>query len=173
MEASWYPYPGRHLASPLNPANRIGFEDPETDLIDRSRRRLLDFQFDVSDDHFLTARWDPVELAHDQSGDGVEISLLGQLQSELLIELRRWAVPVDASLVFADSLDRRRFGDVGFVLNLTDDLLEYVFDRHDSRNGLVLVVDDCHVHAPLEELPQHDIESSRLGYVDRLPQQSL
>ena len=51
------------------------------------------------------------------------------------------------------ALDQRRLG-VVFVLNLTDDLLEDVLDRHETRRAAVFIYDDRDVDAPGLQLAQ-------------------
>ena len=65
-------------------------------------------------------------------------------------------------LAFRGLLDLRRFA-IELVLNLADELLENVLERHQSRRTAVFVDDNRHVHALLLKLSLQVFYRHRLG----------
>src|SRR5215211_5203594 len=109
----------------------------------------------------------PPDLAEHEAGDGVVV-LGGQVGPELLVEVvdREGAPDEDRPLV--EALDRL-IRQVVLVLDLADDLLEHVLERHDALHRPVLVDDDGHVLLRPAEVRQESAEILGLRNDVRLP----
>src|SRR5262249_49257521 len=101
------------------------------------------------------------ELAEDETGHRVVV-LLFEARVELLVEVVDRERAADADVRLVDALDRL-VGEVELVLDLTDDLLEDVFERDDPLNVSVLVDDDREVLLLTPEVGQEGSEVLRLG----------
>src|SRR5450432_253005 len=113
------------------------------------------------------ALWQAAKSAQHQSANRVEFVVL-ELRGEMRIEvgnlrLRLYA-PAAAGLgddvVFA-------LVKVVFVVDVADDLLQNVFDRHESRYAAVFVDDDRDMVAIGAELAQKYVEALTLGHEHR------
>ena len=102
------------------------------------------------------------------------VVLLGVLELEVEVEQLEQLVDVgpavDARLVVGQALDHRLL-DVVLVLDLADDLLEQVLDRHEARRAAVLVEHDRDVDLAPLELVEQVVDRHRLGDEDRRPQE--
>ena len=78
--------------------------------------------------------------------------------------------PVDAGPVLVEHLDERLLL-VVLVLDLADDLLEEVLDRHQARRAAVLVEHDRDVDLAPLELVEQVVDRHRLRHEHRRPQQ--
>src|SRR5256885_15813479 len=82
-----------------------------------------------------------------QAPDGVEV-LVRKVRAELLVELLDLGEPLHAEAVVGLRDDVAfLLLEIVFVLDVTDDLLQHVFDRDQSRHAAVLVVHDRDVIA--------------------------
>ncbi len=77
----------------------------------------------------------------------------------------------EVSVVMAQQ--RLHFVDVVFILNLADDLLENVFQRHEARGAAELIHDDREVAAAALKVAQLAIEAFRLRHEASWPDQTL
>ena len=96
------------------------------------------------------------------------------LEPELGIEGLRQLVDVGPAVdpdFVRGQPDQHRLLDVVLVLDLADDLLEQVLDRHETRRATVLVEHDRDVDLAPLELVQQVVDRHRLGHEYRRPQQ--
>jgi hypothetical protein len=101
-------------------------------------------------------------VAEDVARDRVEV-LAVDLRTELLVEVVDRERPVDSNrrlVHMLDGLVRK----IELVLDIADDLLEQILQRHDSRGRAVLVDDDGHVLARAAELGEQRPQVFRLRY---------
>src|SRR5262245_4549789 len=91
-----------------------------------------------------------------------------QFQSEFAVGLADGHSGVDAEDAFATLVEFRRQSLVVFVLNLADDLFEYVFERQNALDAAVFVDDYGQVDAAVLQALQDVTESGRVGNEDRL-----
>jgi hypothetical protein len=108
----------------------------------------------------------------DEAADGVVLVLVleVELRVEQLLEVVDRGAPVDDRLVVRDLLDERLLG-VVLVLDLADDLLDEVLDRHEAGRATVLVEDDGEVDLPTLELVEQVVDRHRFGHEHRGSQQ--
>src|SRR6476619_5592075 len=108
----------------------------------------------------------------DQAADGVVLVIV-EVRAESLVEIRDRRQCIDCVLAVGLRGDQCRgvFGFVMFVVDLADDLLQHVLDRHQSGHAAVLVDDDGHVVARLAEFAQQHVELLGFGDQDRRSQQ--
>ena len=79
--------------------------------------------------------------------------------------------PIDARRLVRDRDDERLLH-VVLVLDLPDDLLDQVLDRHEARRATVLVEHDRDVDAPTLEALEEVVDGDRLGHEQRGAQQA-
>src|SRR5262245_56388876 len=113
---------------------------------------------DPLDGEFRAAVFDGVALiqqpsgARDQEpGDGRVVVRFWQFQAEFAVSLADGHSGVDAEDAFAALAEFRRQRLVVFILNLADDLFEYVFERQNALDAAVFVDDYGQVDARSEE----------------------
>src|SRR5262245_24528161 len=130
---------------------------------------------DPLDGEFRAAVFDGVALiqqpsgARDQeSGHRRVVVRFGQPQAEFAVGLADGHSGVDAEDAFAALAEFRGQRLVVFVLNLADDLFEYVFERQNALDAAVFVDDYGQVDAAILQALQDVAESGRVGDEDRL-----
>src|SRR5262245_54061822 len=107
--------------------------------------------------------------ARDQeSGDRRVVVRFGQFQAEFAVGLADGHSGVDAEDSFAALAEFRGQRLVVFVLDLADDLFEYVFERQNALDAAVFVDDYGQVDAAILQALQDVAESGRVGDEDRL-----
>ena len=102
-------------------------------------------------------------MVQDQAADGVEF-LVGEIRGEGAVEVVDLGLrlhPVAPRVVDLDVAVG--LVEVVLVLDVADDLLQDVLDRHQPAGAAVLVDDDRHVVARHAELAQQHVEALRLG----------
>src|SRR5262252_2647618 len=130
---------------------------------------------DPLDGEFRAAVFDVVALiqqpsgARDQeSGHRRVVVRFGQFQAEFAVGLADGHSGVDAEDAFAALAEFRGQRLVVFVLDLADDLFEYVFERQNALDAAVFVDDYGQVNAGFLEALQDVAESGRVGDENRL-----
>src|SRR6185437_3281038 len=114
-----------------------------------------DAELETVDARGLPAPGQPPELLHEQSRHGLEAFLLREAGAEVLVEFLDARHPADQEEALGLLADVLVVLDVELVVDLADDLLEDVLDRHQAGNAAVLVDHDGHVVAAAAEL-NHD-----------------
>src|SRR5689334_12622388 len=92
---------------------------------------------------FAAPRQTP-EIAHDKSADGVEF-LIAELRTEVIVEIADTSLRLHRKLTLAFLADIKVVVDVVFIADVADNLLQHVFDGHESSNATVFIDDKCHV----------------------------
>src|SRR6266545_4615470 len=130
---------------------------------------------DSLDGEFRAAVFDGVALiqqpsgARDQeSGDRRVVVRFGQFQAEFAVGLADGHSGVDAEDAFAALAEFRGQRLVVFVLDLADDLFEYVFERQNALDAAVFVDDYGQVDAAILQALQDVAEPGRVRNEDRL-----
>src|SRR6266540_1716509 len=130
---------------------------------------------DSLDGEFRAAVFDGVALiqqpsgARDQeSGDRRVVVRFGQFQAEFAVGLADGHSGVDAEDAFAALAEFRGERLVVFVLDLADDLFEYVFERQNALDAAVFVDDYGQVDAAILQALQDVAEPGRVRNEDRL-----
>src|SRR5262245_14488419 len=130
---------------------------------------------DPLDSEFRAAVVDGVALiqqpsgARDQeSGDRRVVVRFGQFQAEFAVGLADGHSGVDAEDSFAALAEFRGQRLVVFVLDLADDLFEYVFERQNALDAAVFVDDYGQVDAAILQALQDVAEPGRVWNEDRL-----
>jgi len=101
------------------------------------------------------------EARDDQPADRVEF-FVGEMRAQGLVEIVDLGAGLDAEHAFAFADDVvLGLVEVVFVLDVANDLLQHVFDRHQSGNAAVLVDDDGDVIAVGTEFLQQHVEPLR------------
>ena len=85
-----------------------------------------------------------------------------ELDVEQLLEIVDVRPAIHARLILGQADDHRLLG-VVLVLDLADDLLEQVLDRHQAGRSPVLVEDDRDVDLPTLEFVEEVVDRHRLG----------
>ncbi len=103
------------------------------------------------------------ETRDDEAADGVEL-LVGKRRAQRLVEVGDFGARLHAEHVFllADDVVLGLV-EVVFVLDVADDLLEHVLDRHQPGDAAVFVDDDGDVVAVGAEFLQQHVEPLRFG----------
>ncbi len=99
-------------------------------------------------------------MAIDETAESIP-PFLWQLDVQMLINLIQRRPCIEQIFVFPHHLDGRLLGIV-FVLDLTDDLLQQILDRHDAGRAAILIHHDRHVHVALLHLLQQLVHLLRL-----------
>src|SRR5215475_7036936 len=130
---------------------------------------------DPLDGEFRAAVFDNVALiqqpsgARDQeSGHRRVVVRFRQFQTEFAVGLADGHTGVDAEDAFAALAEFRGQRLVVFVLNLADDLFEYVFERQNALDAAVFVDDYRQMDAAILQTLQDVAESGRVRNEDRL-----
>src|SRR5262245_80593 len=130
---------------------------------------------DPLDGEFRAAVFDGVALiqqpsgARDQESGHCRVVVgFGQFQAEFAVGLADGHSGVDAEDAFAALTEFRGQRLVVFVLDLADDLFEYVFKRQDALDAAVFVDDYGQVDAALLQALKDVSEPGRVGNEDRL-----
>jgi hypothetical protein len=119
---------------------------------------------------FVARRHVPEGVHHD-AADRVELLVAELHLVEIGVEVLDRRQRFDEEVIVADATNELVLLGIGFILDLTDDLLEHVLDRHQARNATVLVDHDRHVVAVLAELAQQYVETLALRHHRRPAQQ--
>src|SRR5262245_6245778 len=130
---------------------------------------------DPLDGESRAAVFDGVALIHQpsgardqESGDRRVVVRFGQFQAEFAVGLADGHSGVDAEDSFAALTEFRGERLVVFVLNLADDLFEYVFERQNALYAAVFVDDYGQVDAAILQVLQDVAKPGRVGNEDRL-----
>src|SRR5262249_15679312 len=92
----------------------------------------------------------------------------GQSQAEFAIGLAYGHSGVDAEDAFAALAEFHGEGFIVFILNLADELFEYVFERKNAFDAAVFIDDYAQMVAALLQALQYVAEFGRVGNEDRL-----
>ena len=102
-------------------------------------------------------------MIQDEAADRVA-RITAELNAQRRIEVLNAGSRLDAVAPAPIDLDVvRRFVKVVFVLDIADNLFEYVLDRNQAADPGVFINDDRHVIMRDAELAQQDIEALRFG----------
>ena len=106
----------------------------------------------------VAAFWHAAELLEHHTAQGIVVFIV-ILGAEGRIEFGNFSHRLDsprAALVGNDVV--LGFVKIVFVLDIADDLLEHVLDRHESCDAAVLVDHDCHVVAVGAKILEQHVE---------------
>ncbi len=104
-----------------------------------------------------------------QTADGLEL-LVAELRAEVVIEIIDRGLRLHGVLVVAELQDAGAFLEIVFVLDLADDLFQYVLDGHQTAGRAIFVDDDGHVIAAGAELLQQHVQALALRHEYRRAQ---
>src|SRR5262245_6301810 len=110
----------------------------------------------------------PAGARYQESGHRRVVVRFGQLQTEFAVGLADGHSGVDAEDSFAALAEFCGQRLVMFVLNLADNLFEYVFERQNALDAAVFVDDYGQVDAAILQTLQDVTEPGRVGNEDRL-----
>ena len=105
----------------------------------------------------------PPELGQHQPADGAHV-LPGEAVAEHVLQLGERDAAFDPELVGADDLDRRDLVGVVLVLDLADDLLQDVLQRHEAGRAAELVHHDREMARAALEVPELAVERLAFGH---------
>src|SRR4029078_8242250 len=96
-----------------------------------------DLELQAAEHEGLAATWQADEEVHRQPADRVEF-LVAELAAEVLVEFLDARLRLDRELALAFLADVEIVLDVVLIADVADDLLQHVFDGHESRHPAVL-----------------------------------
>ena len=97
----------------------------------------------------------------DEAGQGLVVLLLGQLEAQLLVDLRDVRAGPDLRQALADAPDRGRRGVAGLRAHVADDLGHEIAHGDQTRRAAVLVEHDRHALAASLQLAQQLVAALR------------
>src|SRR5262249_19416351 len=110
----------------------------------------------------------PSRARDQESGHRRVVVRFGQIQKEFAVGFADGHSGVDAEDAFAALAELRGLRLIVFVLNLPDDLLEYVLERQDALDAAVLVNDYRQMDAAVLQALQDVTQPRGVGNEDRL-----
>src|SRR5690606_38302351 len=111
----------------------------------------------------LVALGQMAEGVHDQAAEGVEL-LIGEVGIELLVELFDRRQALDQEVAGGQFLDVVLVVDIVLVLDVADDLLQYILDGDQTRHAAIFVDDDGHMVMGRAKFLEQHIQPLGLGH---------
>ena len=97
------------------------------------------------------------------AADGIEVLVI-EVTGEILIELLHRQQRLDGKQILAQFQDAGIVVEIMLILDLANDLLQYILDGDQARNGAIFIHDDRHMVAAGAKLAQQDIQALALGH---------
>src|SRR5262245_29525739 len=134
--------------------------------------RTQHFELQPAEHERLATPRQAAEIVHREPADGVEL-LVAELAAEILVELLDARLRLDRELALAFLADVEVVLDVVLIADVADDLLQHVFDGHQSGHAAILVDDYCHVMMAGAEFLEQHVEALALRNEHDRPQALL